>query len=72
MGPLAVVEREVFDQSERELSHRTVALQVDVLVLEATPEPFHKDVVQRTPTPVHADGFVPATLSTPVKASLVN
>ena len=30
-------------------------LQVDMFVLDRAPEPFHEDVVQRPPPPVHAD-----------------
>ena len=55
MEPLAVIESEVPLQSLLELLHRLVILEVYILVLEATPEPLHEYVVERSIPPVHAD-----------------
>src|SRR5690349_4646245 len=57
MWPLAVIKREVLRQPDRQLGHGRVTLQVHVLMLDAAPQPFDEDVVQRPTTPVHADGY---------------
>ncbi|GHT87595.1 hypothetical protein AGMMS49543_24020 [Betaproteobacteria bacterium] len=47
--------------TNHQLAHRSVALQIDIFVLDASPQPFDEDVVERAPSAVHADdnmGFV--------------
>jgi hypothetical protein len=55
-GPLAVVESEVLGQPEQKLRQTGIALEVDVLVLNAAPQALDDDVVQGAATSVHADG----------------
>jgi len=47
MQTLSVVEREVLFQALFQLRNRRVLVQVDVLVLDRAPEPFHEHIVQR-------------------------
>ena len=54
MKPSTVVEVEIGTYTRFQLPHGLVALQVDVLVLEAPPQTFHPDVVQCPPLSVHA------------------
>lgn len=53
---VVVVERDVLRQTERQLGNRGLSLQVHVLMFNAAPQPLDKDVVQRPPASVHADG----------------
>jgi hypothetical protein len=53
---LGVVEAKVFRQTNQQLAHRSVTVEVHVLVFDASPKPFHKDVVIGLATTVHADG----------------
>jgi len=39
-----------------QLGHRAVTLQIDVLVLETSPEPFDEDIIQRPAASIYADG----------------
>ena len=55
MASFSVVKGEVFGQSDGELCHVAVALQVHVLILHVAPEPFHEDVIQGSATSVHAN-----------------
>jgi len=52
----AVVEDEVLGQPQQQLRQTGIALEVDVLVLDATPQPLDEDVVQGASPPIHADG----------------
>ena len=54
--PLAVVEHKVVTQTQKQLAHRGIAFEVNVLVLDVAPQPLDKDVVKSAATPVHADG----------------
>ncbi len=38
------------------LGHALIGFEIDLLILEAAPEPFDKDVVAEPPATVHADG----------------
>lgn len=46
-------------QADHQFAHRGVALQIDVLVLDAAPEPFDEDVVEHSPPSIH--GHRPAS-----------
>ena len=50
-----VVEAEKLPQPRPRLLDGLDFLQVDIFILDRSPEPFHKNVVQRPPAPVHAD-----------------
>ena len=52
MQALAVVQREVFAQPHQQFAHRGIALEIDVLVLDVTPQPLDKDDVKSAATPV--------------------
>ena len=56
VSSLRVVKHKVVRQSPLSFRHRGVPSQIDVFVLDAPPEPLHKDVVQGPPAPIHADG----------------
>ena len=56
MQPLSIVEIEISAQAGDGLRRRFVILDVDVFVFHATPEPFNEDVIQRSASPIHADG----------------
>jgi hypothetical protein len=51
-GRKAVVEVEILRQPEGQLGDRAVSLQIHILMLDATPQPFDKDVVQGAAAPV--------------------
>ncbi len=51
MRALAIVEREVFRQPQCQFRPIDIPLEINVLMLEASPQPFHKDVVQRPAPP---------------------
>ena len=55
MRTLLVVKREEIGQSPVQGIHRGVVLQVDVLVLDRTPQSLDKNIVCRTATTIHAD-----------------
>lgn len=55
MTALGVVEVEVSYQSLSKLPRRLVGAQVDILVLDAAPEPFDENVVDPAAFAVHAD-----------------
>jgi hypothetical protein len=42
-------------QPHKQLTHCAVAEQINVLVLHHAPQPPGKDIVKRTPPPIHAD-----------------
>ena len=50
-----VVERDVLRQSRKQIVSRRVRLEVDVFVLQGSPESFDEHVVQRAASAVHAD-----------------
>ena len=56
MGPLGVVELDVFGQPLSELASGGSGIQVDVLVLDGAPQPLHEDVVDGASAAVHGDG----------------
>ena len=56
VSSLRVVQHKVVRQSPLSFRQRGVPSQIDVFVLDAPPEPLHKDVVQGPPAPIHADG----------------
>ena len=51
----AIVELKARRQRDHQLRHAGIALQIDILVLDAAPEPLHKDVVQGPTATIHAD-----------------
>jgi hypothetical protein len=53
--PIAVVHHKVLAQAQEQLAHGGVAIQINILMLDAAPKSFHKDVVIRPAPPVHAD-----------------
>ena len=55
MGPLLVVEPEPFADARSSLRYQPVVPQVNLFVLQRTPQPFNEDVVETTAAPVHAD-----------------
>ena len=58
MRPQEIVFVEKMPQSVAQLGERGVLVQVDVLVLDRTPEAFDKCVVERTVAAVHTDSDV--------------
>lgn len=58
MGPFSVVELKILCQAQLQPEHVYIPFQVHILVLDAAPEPFHEDVVQRPAAPIHADSDV--------------
>ena len=58
MGPFSVVELEILCQAQLQPEHVGIPFQINILVLDAAPEPFHEDVVQRPTAPIHADSDV--------------
>ncbi len=55
MRAFMVVEYEELLQALSQLRNRCILVQVDVLILDRAPEPFHKHVVQYTSGVVHTD-----------------
>ena len=55
MRPLRVVQVKILRQPLLQFHRRAVAFQVEVFVLDAPPEPFDEDVIQRPAASVHAD-----------------
>ncbi len=55
MRTLCVVEHEVLRQTQCQLAHAGIPLQIEVFILEAPPEPLDEDIVQRPALPIHAD-----------------
>ena len=51
-----VVELEVCGDAVPRLGHALVGFEVDLLILEAAPEPFDEDVIGKATAAVHADG----------------
>ncbi len=56
MQPLSIVKLKISAQAGDGLRRGFVITDVDVFVFHAAPQPFNEDVVQRTASPVHADG----------------
>ena len=54
MRTFIVVELKVALQALFQLRHRGILVQVDVFIFDGAPEPLHEDIVQGTPTTVHA------------------
>ncbi len=69
--PFRVVKHKVFRQSQQQLRHGGVAFQIQVLMFDAAPEPFHKEIVQRPASPVHAKRDA-VRLGASVNTALVN
>ncbi len=61
MATFAIVEGELFCESNGQINHAGIALEVDILVLDAPPEPFHEDVVQGPAPTIYAE-FDPLSL----------
>jgi hypothetical protein len=55
MRTLIVIEPKVLAQALYQLRDGLILVQIDVLVLDRTPESFYKDVVQGSSATVHAD-----------------
>ena len=49
------VEGKVFGQADQQLAHRGIALQVHIMMRYASPEPLDEDVVECSPSAIHAD-----------------
>lgn len=58
MGPLGVVELDVFAKPFFEFGSAGGGVQVNVPVLDCPPQPLHEDVVDGPAAPVHGDGHV--------------
>src|SRR5208283_5113116 len=56
MGALTIEEVEIPAQRSARFGDGVVGLEVDLLVLHRSPEPFHEDVVAPGALAVHADG----------------
>ena len=56
MRAFAIVEAEVFGESDQLLLHCCVPMQINVFVLHVAPESFDKYIVKRAPPPIHTDG----------------
>ena len=56
MWPLAIVEGERLSQSQEQLGQAGVALEIDVLVLDAASQALDEQVVRCPPAFTHADG----------------
>ena len=52
---LCVVEGEVLGQANRQLAHRSVALQIHVFMLDVPLEALDEDVVEHSSAPIHTD-----------------
>ena len=55
MEALAIIEAEIPTQMADGLWHAPVIVEIDFLVLDGSPQALDEDVIQRPPTPVHAD-----------------
>jgi hypothetical protein len=52
-----VVKFKVVTEPLSELSHAVVVIEIDVLIFNTSPKPFHKHVVQCPASPIHADEY---------------
>jgi hypothetical protein len=50
-----IVERKVFLQSQTSFQYVHIRTEIDILLFDASPEPFDEDIVQIAPTSIHAD-----------------
>ena len=71
MRPAAIVEVEVAPDGGARLGHIVVGSEIDLLVLDAAPQPLDEDVVPPAPLPSMLIAM-PLLASTPVKAEPVN
>src|SRR5215469_18645682 len=55
MQALVVVELEIGGDTAPRLSDVLISVEINLLVLEAAPQPFHEDVVGKPAAAVHAD-----------------
>ena len=60
MGSFGIVEGEIFTQALGGLSHALVVLEIDFLILDASPESLHEDVIPAPPSsiPTDTDAFL--------------
>ena len=55
MEPFVIVEAEIRAQTRNSKCDALVILEINLLVLDRAPQPFDEDVVEDTPSAVHAD-----------------
>ena len=55
MRPIVVVEVKIPPQTFFRVPYAGIIFQIDVLVLDRPPEPFHEDVVECPAATIHAD-----------------
>ena len=55
MRSFRVVEGEIFTQSLGGLGHAFVVLEIDFLILDASPESLHEDVIPASPSSIPTD-----------------
>src|SRR3974390_381417 len=53
--PLLIVEPQPATDTPTRFGHRTIRLDVHLLIFQAAPQPLDEDVVQKSAFPVHAD-----------------
>ena len=56
--PILVVEGEVLVQAGEQRGYGLILLEVDIFVFDATPEPFHEDIVEAPTASIHTDADV--------------
>lgn len=56
MWPEMIVERQIALQAPFRLTDAVIGVQIDFLVLDASPEPLYEHIVTPAASPVHADG----------------
>ena len=56
MRTFTIKKGKVLNESARQFAEAGIAFQVDVFMLDAPPEAFHKNVVQGATAAIHADG----------------
>ena len=56
MWAAAVIEVDVAAYLRSRLLDRLIGMQIDMLIFDRLPEPFHEDVVAPTSLAIHADG----------------
>ena len=55
MRPFRVVKHKVLRQAYPQLRHGDVTFRIQILMFDAAPEPFHKEIIQCPASPVHAN-----------------
>ena len=55
MKALPIVEPEISLQPVTRLLHRLITVEINLFVFHRSPQPFHKNVVKGSASPIHAD-----------------